>query len=78
MARDINEGKYDLILSGHSHGGQVRLPILGALIVPIGVDGYEKGWYFTPAGWLHVSSGLGTFFLPTRFFCRPEITLVEI
>ena len=39
---------------------------------------FGMGTYSTPAGPLHVSSGLGTFFLPVRFFCRPEITLIEM
>ena len=69
---------YDLILSGHAHGGQVRLPFFGALLVPYGVQGYQLGTYMTPAGLLHVSSGLGTFFLPVRFGCRPDITAIEL
>ncbi len=75
---NIKGSRFDLILSGHSHGGQVRLPFLGALIVPFGVNGYQRGVYPTPAGPLHVSAGLGTFFLPVRFLCRPEITLIEL
>jgi predicted MPP superfamily phosphohydrolase len=75
---NVKGSRYDVILSGHSHGGQVRLPFIGALIVPFGVNGYQKGAYSTPAGPLHVSAGLGTFFLPVRFFCWPEITLIEI
>jgi len=74
----IKGGAYDIILSGHAHGGQVRLPFFGALVVPFGVKGYQMGTYMTAAGRLHVSSGLGTFFLPMRFFCRPEITLIEM
>jgi len=75
---NIKGSRFDLILSGHSHGGQVRLPFLGALTVPFGVNGYQRGVYPTPVGPLHVSAGLGTFFLPVRFLCRPEITLIEI
>ncbi len=78
MVDHIKGETYDLILSGHAHGGQVRLPFLGALIVPYGVNGYETGTYMTKAGRLHVSSGLGTLFPPVRFFCRPEITLIEL
>ena len=78
VVESIKGATYDLILSGHSHGGQVRLPFIGALIVPFGVNGYQMGTYSTPIGPLHVSSGLGTFYMPVRFLCRPEITLIEI
>jgi predicted MPP superfamily phosphohydrolase len=74
----IKGERYDLILSGHAHGGQVRLPLFGALVVPYGVNGYQLGTYSTPAGRLHVSAGLGTFLLPVRFLCRPEITVIEL
>jgi uncharacterized protein len=79
QAIDGSHGQpFDLILAGHSHGGQIRLPFLGALIVPYGVGQYEVGMYHTPAGPLYVSPGLGTFFVPARFGCRPEITLLEL
>lgn len=74
----IRGESYDLILAGHAHGGQVRFPLFGALLVPFGVNGYQMGMYMTAAGRLHVSSGLGTFYLPVRFFCRPEITMIEM
>lgn len=69
---------FDLMLAGHSHGGQVRIPFLGALIVPGRVGKYELGMYQTAGGPLHVSSGIGWFYLPIRFNCRPEITVFEI
>lgn len=78
LVNTLKKEKYDLILSGHAHGGQVRLPLWGAVIVPFAVDGYELGTYMTESGRLHVSSGVGTFFLQVRFFCRPEITLIEL
>jgi predicted MPP superfamily phosphohydrolase len=78
LVSDLGDEPYDVILAGHSHGGQVRLPLLGALIVPYGVDRYDAGLYSTPSGPLHVSVGIGTFFLPVRFLCRPEVTVVEI
>jgi len=71
-------GKFDLILAGHSHGGQVRIPFYGPIIVPFAVDEYNLGLYQTQAGPLYVTSGIGWFPLPIRFNCRPEITLVEI
>lgn len=66
---------YDFILSGHSHGGQVRLPLVGAISLPEGVGPYVKGSYQTSAGPLYVNSGIGTSVLPIRFLCRPEITI---
>ena len=78
LVESIQGPPYDLIPAGHAHGGQVRLPFVGSLIVPFGVNGYQKGMYSTRAGPLHVSSGLGTFLLPVRFNCRPEITLIEL
>ena len=70
--------KFDLILAGHSHGGQVRLPWYGALVVPFGVGEYQLGMYQTHAGPLYVSAGIGYFFMNVRFCCRPEITVFEI
>lgn len=70
--------KFDLILAGHSHGGQVRLPFFGAVLVPGGVGRYDLGWFETPAGPLYVGSGIGWFYLNVRFNCRPEITVFEI
>lgn len=70
--------RYDLLLAGHSHGGQVRLPFYGALVVPYGVGPYELGRFATPAGPLYVGAGIGWFHINLRFCCRPEITLIEI
>ncbi len=70
--------RYDLMLAGHSHGGQVRIPFYGGVTIPYGVGPYELGRYETPAGPLYVGAGIGYFYLNFRFRCRPEITLVEI
>lgn len=77
IVKQIHHEKYDLILAGHSHGGQIRLPIFGALKVPYGVDKYDKGLYTTEAGSLYVNSGLGTYGIHFRLLCRPEITIIE-
>lgn len=69
---------FDLMLAGHSHGGQVRLPFVGPLILPRSVGRYDLGMYQTPSGPFHVSAGLGWFHIPVRFNCRPEITVFEI
>ncbi|WP_285591046.1 metallophosphoesterase [Actinomycetospora sp. NBRC 106378] len=72
---------YDLVLAGHTHGGQLCLPGYGALVTNCGLDRSRvKG----PSRWgahtrLHVSAGLGTSpWAPARFCCRPEATLLEL
>jgi hypothetical protein len=78
FADRLGAKKFDLILAGHSHGGQVRLPFLGAPVVPYSVGKYVRGLYSTPSGPLHVGSGVGWYGLRVRFFCRPEITIIEV
>jgi predicted MPP superfamily phosphohydrolase len=78
MADQLHEHAFDLILAGHSHGGQVRLPFYGALVVPHGVGPYELGYYETLGGPLYVNAGIGTYRVPLRINCRPEITVVTM
>jgi uncharacterized protein len=66
------------MLAGHSHGGQVRLPGIGPLIVPFQVGRYDLGLFQTKAGPLYVSSGIGWFMWKLRFNCRPEIAVFEV
>lgn len=70
----------DVQLSGHSHGGQVRLPLLGHLYTPIYAEKYVEGNYtFDSSDFkLFVSRGIGTTRLPYRFFCKPEITVFTL
>jgi uncharacterized protein len=70
--------RFDLLLAGHSHGGQVRLPFYGALYIPFGVGPYDLGLFRTACGPLYVNPGLGWFPWPIRFNCRPEITVFEL
>ena len=74
----LPEMKFDLTLSGHSHGGQVRLPFVGALRVPDLVDEYSHGLFKTKFGPLYVNAGIGYSNLNVRFLCRPELTVIEI
>lgn len=75
---DLLKGKtFDLILAGHSHGGQLRIPLWGAVAVPWGTGRYEMGLYQTGAGPLYVNPGIGTFYMPIRLFCRPEVTVIQ-
>ncbi len=69
---------YDLMLAGHSHGGQVRLPGFGALILPHQVGKYDLGMFQTKSGPLYVSAGIGCFMWQLRFNCRPELAEFEV
>jgi predicted MPP superfamily phosphohydrolase len=75
---------YDLLLAGHTHGGQVCLPWYGTLVTNCGIDrDRARGLSRHPAedgpAWLHVSAGLGTSpWAPVRFACRPEATLLTL
>jgi predicted MPP superfamily phosphohydrolase len=70
--------RFDIVLAGHSHGGQVRLPFVGPLIRPFNVGRYDLGLFDTPSGPLYVNAGIGWFSLNVRFLCRPEITVLEM
>jgi predicted MPP superfamily phosphohydrolase len=80
---------YDLTFAGHTHGGQLCLPVKGALVTNCDLDtGRAKGLHRHPAdsrpgdpgsSWLHVSAGAGTSpYAPVRFCCRPEATLLTL
>jgi predicted MPP superfamily phosphohydrolase len=70
--------KFDLVLAGHTHGGQVRLPGIGALWLPAGSEGYDSGWFYGLNAQMYVTRGIGTSILPVRFLCRPEIALITL
>lgn len=67
-----------LQLSGHSHGGQVRLPFLGAPFLPDYARKYDQGLYRVEGMWLYVTRGVGVIGPPGRFNCRPEITEITL
>ena len=78
QADRLDGRRYDLILAGHSHGGQVRLPFYGAPMLPYGVGRYQRGRYDSLGGPLYVNVGIGTYMYPVRFNCRPELTVVRL
>jgi len=66
----------DLMLSGHTHGGQVRFPLLGATVVPSRYgQRYAAGQFQVEGTTLYVNRGLGTVRFPLRFLCRPELAI---
>ena len=74
---------YDLLLAGHTHGGQLCLPWYGTLVTNCGLERQRaRGLHRHPVGgraWLHVSAGLGTSpWAPARFACRPEASLLTL
>jgi predicted MPP superfamily phosphohydrolase len=70
----------DLVLAGHTHGGQLCVPGVGALVTNCDLDRKRaKGLSSHRGAALHVSAGLGTSpYAPVRFACRPEATLLTL
>ncbi|HXW91796.1 MAG TPA: metallophosphoesterase [Terriglobales bacterium] len=68
----------DLQLSGHSHGGQVWIPGLGAPWLPLYARKYPRGRYRVGELSLYTNIGLGTIRIPMRFNCIPEVTLITL
>lgn len=67
-----------LQLSGHGHGGQVRLPLIGPLYIPRLARAYPIGLYNVNDMWLYTNRGLGTVIFPLRINCPPEITKITL
>lgn len=76
----FNDKAYDLILSGHMHGGQVRLPLLGGLKSPHGdwFPKYSGGRYDVESKTYIVSRGIGNAVRVPRLFNRPELVVVTL
>ena len=75
IARRLPSGAFHLILAGHLHAGQIVLPFPGGKLrlAHLRARDVEGLYRYGPTA-LHVSSGLGTTFVPFRFFARPEVT----
>ena len=68
-----------IVFSGHTHGGQVRVPVLTKReIRRIGAKHYAQGWYTVGKARLYVNRGLGQVGIPLRLFCRPELALFTL
>ncbi|NMR18705.1 metallophosphoesterase [Cellulomonas fimi] len=91
VLRQMHDDGVDAIIAGHTHGGQLALPLYGALVTNCDLDrGRAKGLHGWPGArpdepggkgstWLHVSAGLGTSpYAPVRFACRPEASLLTL
>lgn len=75
---DLDYKKFDLVLAGHSHNGQVRIPFIGATILPDGCKKYYDEYYNLDDTDLYISSGIGTSTLPIRLFNRPSYNFYRI
>jgi predicted MPP superfamily phosphohydrolase len=71
-------GRFDLQLSGHTHGGQVNLPWIGPLVLPMYGRKFPAGLYQVGNLQLYTNRGLGTAKPKIRFNCRPEIALITL
>ncbi|MDQ0214824.1 putative MPP superfamily phosphohydrolase [Oikeobacillus pervagus] len=80
FANQLPKHRIHLQLSGHSHGGQIRLPFIGALYTPPYAEKYQDGQYYIPLQkmTLYVNRGIGTTRLPFRFLAVPEITIFTL
>ncbi|MEP7270323.1 MAG: metallophosphoesterase [Acidobacteriota bacterium] len=71
-------GRCNLALSGHTHGGQVRLPLIGPLWLPTFSGEFIAGWFERRGTRMYVSRGIGTSMMDGRFLARPEIAIITI
>jgi len=75
---DWMAGRSDLVLAGHSHGGQVKIPLIGPIWTPPFVGDYFEGWFEQNGTRMYVSRGIGTSILNVRFCCRPELAIITL
>ncbi len=75
---NIDYSNFNLILAGHSHNGQVRLPFIGGIILPNGAKKYYKEHYKINNTDLYISSGIGTSGISFRLFNKPSINFYRL
>ena len=80
VARALADLDYDLIVCGHTHGGQICIPGVGALVTNSDLPRkMARGVHRLGDSWLHVSAGLGTsMYAPFRLACRPEVCVLDL
>lgn len=75
---NIDYSNFNLILAGHSHNGQVRLPFIGGIVLPNGAKKYYKEYYKLNNTDLYISSGIGTSQISFRLFNKPSINFYRL
>ena len=74
----LRDPRIKLVCCGHTHGGQINLPIVGRPVVPPGCEGYMLGLIQSPNAKVFVSAGIGVAYAPVRFRCPPEVSLLTL
>jgi predicted MPP superfamily phosphohydrolase len=78
-ADTLKQERVDLFITGHTHGGQVRIPFVGTPVLPVLNKDYSSGLKRSPRGdAVFICRGVGWSILPVRFLCPPEIALLEL
>jgi predicted MPP superfamily phosphohydrolase len=72
------ETPLSLVISGHTHGGQVVIPFMGPPVLPVKNKDYSSGLITTSKAQLFISKGIGWSGLPIRINCYPEIAILEL
>lgn len=81
IIREAADKNIDLVLAGHTHGGQVYIPFLTKYIVPTkrpAGEGFIKGLYMIGNTQMYINRGIGMSVLPVRFFVPPEVTVIKL
>jgi predicted MPP superfamily phosphohydrolase len=78
LANNPRFASVDLMLAGHSHGGQIRLPLIGPLVLPPMGKKYVEGSFKVGKTQLYVNRGVGTVGMPFRLHCPPELTHITL
>ncbi|MGB6874556.1 MAG: metallophosphoesterase [Candidatus Acidiferrales bacterium] len=71
-------GKVNLVLAGHTHGGQIRIPFVKPFWLPGGSGPFLDGWYEEKNSRMYVNRGVGMSDIPARFLCRPEVAFITL
>ena len=73
----LRDYRWNLMLSGHTHGGQFRLPVIGAPFAPVRDLRYVEGLHKWEDRWLYISRGVGNIY-GLRINCRPQVTILNL
>jgi uncharacterized protein len=74
---ELKSYPWDLLLCGHTHGGQVRLPFIGAPVTPVKDKRFVQGLHRWDKRWIHITKGVGNLY-GVRINCRPEVSLLTL